>query len=236
MGVTNPKIIIPLIWLGCTAAYFMAALWLPRPDLAVQAAPASGILELWLHEIMRSGPALIPGFGAFWGVLSGIGFAHTSFFMIERGVSNLAAEHLLLLFPVLSLHMLAQGIVIRRGVLIILNLLHRDSFEEPEAPYHESATASAWGEQEGVPQVETTTDLMPTLKPILRDIGIFFALLFASAVLTFVVWGDVPSGTTIQASWMYDGMLDYLLALPSTTSWPMDAIDSMFGTVWDSLT
>ena len=66
--------------------------------------------------------------------------------------------------------------------------------------------------------------------------GIFFALLFASAVLTFIVWGDVPSSTTIQAFWMYDGMFDYLLALPSTTSWPMDEFNSVTGTIWDSLT
>ena len=79
-------------------------------------------------------------------------------------------------------------------------------------------------------------DLMPVIKPILRDIGIFFALLFASAVLTFVVWGDVPSNTTVQAFWMYDGMFDYMLALPTATLWPMDEIDSVIGTVWESLT
>ena len=68
MNLTNPRIFIPLVWLGCTAAYFVAAFWLPRPDFAVQeAAPVSGILEIWWHEIMRSAPVLIPGFGVFWG-------------------------------------------------------------------------------------------------------------------------------------------------------------------------
>ena len=97
---------------------------------------------------MRSAPVLIPGFGVLWGVLSGIGFAHTSFFVLEGGMVNLSPEYMILLFPFLSLHMLAQGIMIRRGILIILALLHRDSFEEPDSPHHESAMASAWGVQE----------------------------------------------------------------------------------------
>ena len=236
MGMTNPKVIIPLIWLGCTAVYFMAAFWLPKPDLAVPDASVSGILEIWFHEIMRSGPALIPGFGALWGVLSGIGFAHASFFMMGKGGVGLSAEYLLVLFPFLSLHMLAQGIMIRRGILIILSLLHRDDADEFVEPHHVSATESEWGGQEESQVSTFETDLMPVIKPILRDIGIFFALLFASAVLTFVVWGDAPSNTTVQAFWMYDGMFDYMLALPTATSWPMDEIDSVIGTVWESLT
>ncbi len=35
MGMMNPKIIIPLVWLGCAAAYFVAAFWLPRPDFVM---------------------------------------------------------------------------------------------------------------------------------------------------------------------------------------------------------
>ena len=148
MGMMNPRIIIPLIWLGCTAAYFMAAFWLPRPDFVVPDTAASGILEIWLHEIMRSAPVLIPGFGVLWGVLSSIGFAHASFFVIENGTTTLSPGHILIFFPFLSLYMLAQGIMIRRGILFILELTRRDGVEMSDSPYHESAMSAAWGEQE----------------------------------------------------------------------------------------
>ena len=178
MGMTNPKILIPLIWLGCTAAYFVAAFWLPRPDFVVPNVPASGILEIWLHEIMRSAPVLIPGFGALWGVLSGIGYAHASFFMIENSMVMLSAEHMFVLLPFLSLYMLAQGIMIRRGVLFILELTRRDDAEMSDSPYHESAMTAAWGEQK---TSRGSSDLLgrlaPMAKPFLRDTGIFFALL-----------------------------------------------------------
>ena len=237
MGLTNPKVVIPLVWLGCTASYFVAVFWMPRPDFVVPAIQVSGILEIWLHEVMRSAPVMIPGFGVFWGVLSGVGFAHTSFFVMEKGISGTAVEHLVLLFPFLSLHMLAQGIMIRRGILVILELVrHDNSVEMPDVPTHESATASTWGEQESTHESFIQGRFAIITKPILRDVGIFFALLFASAVITFIAWGDAPSGTTIQAFWMYDGMFDYLLALPSTTIWPMDEFNSVVGTIWESLT
>ncbi len=237
MGMMNPKIIIPLIWLGCTAAYFTAAFWLPRPDFVVPDTAASGILEIWLHETMRSAPVLIPGFGVLWGVLSGIGHAHASFFMIEHSMVTLSAEHMLVLLPFLSLYMLAQGIMIRRGVLFMLELVRHDGAEEP---YHESAMmASAWGEQEASRgSSDLVSRLSPMAKPFLRDVGIFFALLFASATLTFVVWGEAPSSTTLQAFWMYDGMFGYLLALPGSIDVlaSLNELDSVTDIIWESLT
>ena len=150
MNLTNPLIFIPLVWLSCTIAYFVAAFWLPRPDFAVPetAASVGGILVIWWHEIMRSAPVLIPGFGVFWGILSSIGFAHASFFVIENGIISLSPGHMIVMFPFLSLYMLAQCIMIRRGLLLILTLMHRNDMEEMDSPYHESAVASAWDEQQ----------------------------------------------------------------------------------------
>ena len=80
--------------------------------------------------------------------------------------------------------------------------------------------------------------LAPMAKPFLRDAGIFFALLFASATLTFVVWGEASSSTTLQAHWIYDGMLEYWLSIPDRMGEFVPVIDwdAMVSTVWESLT
>ncbi len=137
MNLTNPRIFIPLAWLGCTVAYFVAAFWLPRPDFAVQetAVPVSGILEIWWHEIMRSAPVLIPGFGAVWGILSSMGFAHSVFFMSENGMFAMGPQFMFVTFPFLSLYLLAQCIMIRRGILILMALRQPAETEEVAAAY-----------------------------------------------------------------------------------------------------
>ena len=236
MGMTNPKILIPLIWLGCTAAYFVAAFWLPRPDFAVQEAPVSGILEIWLHEIMRGAPVLIPGFGVLWGVFSSMGFAQSVFFMSDHSMFAMGPQFMFVVFPFLSLYMLAQCIMIRRGILILMALRQP---AETRVAYHESEQTAEWSESNGGYDISVLRDkLAPMAKPFLRDTGIFFALLFVSAILTFVAWGDVPSSTTLQAHWTYDGMLEYWLSLPDRIGEFVPDIDwdAMVSTVWESLT
>ena len=109
-----------MAWRGCAAAYLAAAAFrLPRPDFAAQeAVPVSGILEIWWHEIMRSAPAPIQGFGALWGILSGMGFAQSVFFMSDHSMFAMGPWFVFVLFPLLSLYLLAQCIMIRRGTLL----------------------------------------------------------------------------------------------------------------------
>ena len=82
-----------------------------------------------------------------------------------------------------------------------------------------------------------TDKMAPMMKPLLRDIGIFLALLFVAATITYFVWGGTPSNTTLQAYWMYDGMFDYLLMLPDRIDWlmPFKELESITGAAWDAL-
>ena len=236
MDMMSARTIIPLIWVASTGAYFLAVFLLPRPELVVPDMRINGILEIWIHELMRSGPTMIPGFGAAWGILSGIGFAHTSFFVMGNG-SEYSPLYGIFLFPFLSLHIFAQGVMIRRGILIILEIKNGGyGTKDDYSQYSTSAMAAEWGGQEADHVSANPNRFMPIIKPFLRDLGIFMALLFASAAITFLAWGDSPSSTTIQAFWMYDGMLDYMVELPMTTSLPTEEIESALGTVWESLT
>ncbi len=167
----------------------MAAFWLPRPDFAVQetAVSVSSILEIWWHEIMGSAPVLIPGFGALWGILSSMGFAHSVFFMSENGMFAMGPQFMFVTFPFLSLYLLAQCIMIRRGILILMALRQPAETEEVTAAYHEPEQTAGWSESGNGYGISMLVDkLAPMAKPFLRDAGIFFALLFVSAILTFV--------------------------------------------------
>ena len=135
-------------------------------DLQTKQYEASGILELWLHEIIRAAPMLIPGAGAVWGFI--VAFTGYPLFTILISPDVLLTNETggLLFFvvqPLLAANVLAQIILMKHSITWARALWSMREMEDG--------------------RLEVIRGLA---KPTVIAFGIAIACLFLSATITYI--------------------------------------------------
>ena len=110
---------------------------------------------IFTHNLMINGLMFIPGFGVVWGMITSFqtGLAFSAFASVEPMLENFPPLALLFLTPFGLMEVFAYGIAMSRSYLIVKKLVKRDD------------------------------SLKSDIKPILIEIGIVVALLFAGGIL-----------------------------------------------------
>ena len=150
------------------------------PDVSLKVIGASGILELWIHEVMRSAPMLIPGVGAVYGFL--VALTSYSTFEFLGGFDTRETGLILALQPVLALNVLANVILIKYSIVTTRTLIGLRHVQ-PDM------------------RLDVLRDLVgPTLIVSVVAMG----LLFASSILVYDSTGDQYSPAAMNLDFIYN--------------------------------
>ena len=135
------------------------------PLLGIGVVGSSGILELWLHEVIRAAPMLVPSAGAVWGFLSAF-----TMYSVFTAFGGFEANQLLFftIQPFLAVNVLAHVILIKHSI---------------------STARTFWSFRETEPdaRIEALRDMV---RPTIIAFGVAAGLLFVSALIVYVATGD----------------------------------------------
>ncbi len=133
--------------------------------LGIGVVGSSGILELWLHEVIRAAPMLVPSAGAVWGFLSAF-----TMYSVFTAFGGFEANQLLFftIQPFLAVNVLAHVILIKHSI---------------------STARTFWSFRETEPdaRIEALRDMV---RPTIIAFGVAAGLLFVSALIVYVATGD----------------------------------------------
>ena len=164
-------------------------------DLQTSRNEASGILELWLDEIIRAAPMLIPGVGAVWGFLVAFtGYPLFSLLMSPdiMGSSDTSQLLFFVVQPILAANVLAHIILIKHSI---------------------TWTKTLWGLRD---MEDGRLDMIRELvKPTLIGFGIAVACLFLAATITYVALDGQYSPAAMHMELIDDGAVEKMVELLS---------------------
>ena len=157
--------------------------------LSYQTDETSGILELWLHEIMRAAPMLVPGAGAVWGFI--VAFTSYPAFIFLTDHSNLVptGTGAMIFFaaqPFLAPNVLAHIILMKHSIT-----------------WAKAIWSMRYMDNDG--RLETARTLA---RPTAIGAGVAIACLLASAVIVYVASGDAYSPAAINLGLIADGAIE----------------------------
>lgn len=162
-------------------------------DLETSPRETSGILELWLHEVIRAAPMLVPGAGAIWGfVIAFTAYPLFSAIMTPEylAFSGTGALLFFVLQPVLAANALAHVILIKHSI---------------------TWTKTFWnmrGMEDG-----RLDALRALAKPTMMAFGVAIGCLFLSATIVYVATGDQYSPAAMHLNLIEDGAVEKMAGL-----------------------
>ena len=162
-------------------------------DLRADKNEASGILELWLDEIIRGAPMLIPGAGAVWGFLVAFtGYPLFSVLMSPTIVGNSATGPLLFLVvqPILAVNVLAHVILMKHSITWAKTLWSLRDMEDG--------------------RLDALRELA---KPTLIGFGIAMLCLFLASAITYVALEGEYSPAAMHIELIEDGAIEKMAGL-----------------------
>ena len=162
-------------------------------DLQTEQHKASGILELWLHEIIRGAPMLIPGAGAVWGfAVAFTGYPLFSILMAP-GIAGAAKTGPLLFFaiqPILAANVLAHIILMKHSI---------------------TWARALWGMRD---MEDGRLDIVRGLaKPTAMAFGIAVACLFLAATMTYMATEGQYSPAAMHVELIENGAVEKMAGL-----------------------
>ena len=154
---------------------------------------ATGILELWLDELIRGAPMLIPGAGVVWGIL--VAFTAYPLFSLLTSVSIMGSSDsaFLLLFviqPILALNVLAHVILMKHSITWVKTLWSLRDME--------------------IGRIDAIRD---RVKPTLIAFGVAALCLFLASTITFVAVEGYYSPAAMQMELIDDGAIEKMSSL-----------------------
>ena len=162
-------------------------------ELQVEPKGASGILELWLHEVIRAIPMLIPGAGAVWGfIVAFTAYPLFSAIMTPEylAFSGTGALLFFVLQPFLAANALAHVILIKHSITWAKTLWSLRDMEDG--------------------RIDALRDLV---KPTSIAVGVAIACLFVSATIVYVSTIDAYSPAAMHLDMIGDGAIEKMAGL-----------------------
>ena len=157
----------------------------------------SGILEIWMHELMRAAPMLIPGAGVAWGFV--VAFTSYPLFSILASPGYLGGFDygillLLVLQPVLAANVLAHVILMRYSIMWARALWNMRGMEDG--------------------RLEVVKGLA---KPTAMAFGVAAGCLFLAATITYVATGDSYSPAAMHMEMIQEGAAEKMVIVIQET-------------------
>ena len=156
--------------------------------LSTERNEATGILELWLDELIRGAPMLIPGAGVVWGIL--VAFTAYPLFSLLTSASIMGSSDsafllLLVIQPILALNVLAHIILMKHSLTWVKTLWSLRDME--------------------IGRIDAIRD---RVKPTLIAFGVAALCLFLASTITFIAVEGYYSPAAMHMELIDDGAIE----------------------------